>query len=130
VAGVARGWRERVLSVAVRLRAGVRAVLVVRVLGAAAQPRLVLTTGLRVRDGRTLVIPRWARVRYRVNGRAAATARVRPFRVRIAANRLRPGRNRVTVTVRPRRGRPRTARFVLRVTPAGADAAGACVVGR
>ena len=76
----------------------------------------MLTTGLRVR-GRTLRIPRWARVTYRVGGRPVASARRRPFRARIAPGVLRPGTNAVSVTVRPRRRPARTTTFGVRVAP-------------
>ena len=101
-----------------RLSARVRAVLVVRAYGRPGAVRLVLTTGLRVR-GRTLLVPRWARVGYRVNGGRGRVARRRPFRVRVPAGVIRPGTNRVAVTVRPRRGPARTTTFRLRAARAG-----------
>lgn len=107
-----------------RLSTRVRAVLILRGFGGPGADRLVLTTGLRVR-GRTLLIPRWARVTYRVNGRALGVARRRPFRARVAPRALRTGTNRVSVTVQPRRGAPRTTSFAVRV---GRER-DACVVG-
>lgn len=107
----ARG--ERVIR-SRRLSRRVRAVLVLRRFGPPGADRLVLTTGLRVR-GRTLLVPGWARVTYRVDGRVLRTARRRPFRVRVAPGVLHGGTNHVSVTVRPRRGDARTTSFAVRV---------------
>lgn len=130
LAGAASGRRNRTLVKTVRISRRVRAVLVMRVFGATGAPRVVLTTGLRVR-GKTLVIPRWANVRYAVNRAAHVRSRRRPFRVRIAARSLRPGTNRMTVTVKPRRGRGRTQRRTFRVKSTVMRVGGqnVCVVG-
>jgi hypothetical protein len=128
LAGAVRGRTGRTLVRTVRVRGRVRSVLAVRVLGTAGAERLVLTTGLRVR-GRTLVVPRWASVAYRVNTGQAVTAARRPFRVRVAAGALRPGTNRVTVRVRPRRGRPRTTTFALRATTTVIAGRRTCILG-
>ena len=109
----ARTRRDRIIRTR-PLSSRVSTVLVLRGFGRPGADRLVLTTGLRVR-GRTLLVPRWARVTYRVNGRALATAQQRPFRVRVPPARLRAGVNRVSVTVQPRRGRTRTTTFTARV---------------
>jgi hypothetical protein len=123
-----RGRSSRTLVRTVRVRGRVRSILVVRVLGAAGSERLVLTTGLRVR-GRTLVIPRWARVTYRVNGTPPVSAGRRPFRVRVAAGAIRPGANRIVVRVRPRRGRTQSTTFSLRATPTATGGSPLCVLG-
>ena len=114
--------RRDVLRRTRRLSHRVHAVLVLRGLGRPGADRLVLTTGLRVR-GRTLRIPRWARVDYRVNGRPLAPATARPFRVRVDPGALRPGTNRVTVTVRPRTGPARTTTFSVDAMRLGASCA-------
>jgi len=128
LAGAARGRASRTLVKTARVRGRVRSVLVVRVLGAAGAERVVLTTGLRVR-GKTLVIPRWARVTYAVNASRRASAVRRPFRVRVPAGRIVPGANRITVRVRPRRGRSTTTTFVLRATTTTIGGRRLCVLG-
>jgi hypothetical protein len=128
LAGAARGRRNRTLVKIVRLSPRVHGVVVLRVFGASGAPRFVMTTGLRVR-GKTLLIPRWARVRYVLNRRHVRVARVRPFRVRVPARALRQGRNSVGVRVQPTRGRARSARFTLTAAPVGASGNGVCVVG-
>ena len=120
--------RTRTLTRVLRVRRRVRAVLLLRTYGSAGATRVVLTTGLRVGGDSALVVPDWADVRYRLNGERAVVSADRPFRARIAAAALVPGRNRISVAVQPRRGRKRVTAFTVRVTPAPIEGRTVCVV--
>jgi hypothetical protein len=125
LAGLTEGARRRTLVRTVRISPQVSAVLVLRQSAGAAAPRLTMTTGLRVRGGKTLLIGRWARVRYRLNGTLGRVARRRPFRHTADASQFRLGRNRISVAVQPRRGRKRTTAFTVTVAGSGSRT---CVV--
>ena len=107
--------RRRTLTRTVRINRRVRAVLILRSSSADSAPRVTATTGLRVRGNKTLLIPSWARVRYRLNGRASGAPRRRPFRTTLNASAFKSGTNRIAITVQPRRGRKRTTTFRLNV---------------
>ena len=128
LAGAVSG-RTRTLIRTVRLDRRVQAVLLLRTFGSAGATRVVLTTGLRVRGDKTLLVPRWASVRYRLNGRLGTVAASRPFRGRVTARELAPGRARISVAVQPRGGGPkRVTAFELAVTPATIGGRTVCVV--
>lgn len=128
LAGAVSG-RTRTLVRTVRLDRRVQAVLLLRTFGSAGATRVVLTTGLRVRGDKTLRVPRWASVRYRLNGRLGAMPTTRPFRDRVTARELAPGHARISVAVQPRgRGRKRVTAFELDVTPTTIGGRTVCVV--
>jgi hypothetical protein len=119
--------RRRKLVKRVHVVRRIRAVLIVFVFGRPGREHLVLHTGLRVR-GKTLLVRRWARVGYRVNGRRYASG-VRPFRVRVPRRVLRLGTNVVRVRVDPRRGRAHVSRFRLRIKRTKVNGRTTCVIG-